>query len=95
MLDRAAIFSSILTRNALRREAHLPLLDVRGSFKREVRQALWREHVEQHHETVRAQVLRDFRERLGSDMLSAGGRWAINAMTHKTLVESFRARRST
>ncbi len=94
MIDRGAIFTSILQRNELRR-GFLPLLDVHAVYRREVEQALWREHVEQHHEEVRAQVLRDYRERLGSEMLSAGGRWAVNTMVTKTLAKSFKARRST
>lgn len=95
MPDRAAIFSSILDRIALRREARLPLLDVRRTFEREVGQALWREHVEQHHAEVRAHVVDDLRQRLGREPLSTGGRWAVNALTNKALVESFRARRRT
>ena len=92
MPDRSAIFSSILTRNALRREAHLPLLDVRQTFDREVEQALWRAHVGQHVETVRAQVWARRRAHHGPTWgLSAGGRWAVNAEVRAILRESFQA----
>ena len=74
MTDRGAILTNILIRQNLRREAKLPLLDVRREYERIVEQARWREHVDQHYEEGRAQVLRDYRERLGSEMLSAGGR---------------------
>ena len=93
MVDRAAIFSSILARNALRRGAQLPQLDVRATFEREVEHALWIEHVERHHAEVRAQVLDDLRQRFGREPLSAGGRWAISALTQKALVERYRAHR--
>ena len=89
MADPGAIFTDILTRRHLRREAKLPLLDVHVVYRREVEQALWREHVRQHHEEVRAQVFDDLRQRLGREPLSAGGRWAVNAMVTKTLAESF------
>ena len=95
LVDRAAIFADILARNALRRGAQLPQLDVRATFEHEVEQALWREHVEQHHAEVRAQVLDDLRKRLGREPLSAGGRWAINALTQKALVKRYRAQRPT
>ena len=95
MADRGAIFADVLARNALRREAKLPLLDVRREYERIVEQALWREHVERHYEEVRAQVLDDLRKRLGREPLSAGGRWAVAALVTKALAESFRAGRST
>src|SRR4051812_31000799 len=38
-VDEAAILTSIWIRNRLRREAHLPLLSVRGTFERECAQA--------------------------------------------------------
>lgn len=94
MPDRAAIFADILTRNALRREARLPLLNVRATFEREVNRALWIEHVHEHLETVRAEVLRIEREKRGSTFPeSGGGHWIIAARVRATLIETFRARR--
>ena len=95
LVDRAAILTDILARQHLRREARLPLLDVRREYKVSVTSALWAEHVEQHGATTRARVLDDLRQRLGREPLSAGGRWAIATRTMKLLRESFRAQRST
>ena len=92
MIDRAEIFRCILAKNALRREALLPLLDVRQIYEREIKLARWLEHVEEHGERVRAEVLRSHRIKYGSDYpSSAGGRWAINALTWKALEASFRS----
>ena len=91
-IDRSAIFSDILRRNVLRREAHLPLLDVRTTYDGEVEQALWRAHLAQHHAAVREEVLADLRAEHGAGFGgSTGGRWAINALTHTRLRERFRS----
>lgn len=96
MVDRAAIFSSILARNDLRRNSHLPLLDVRRTYEVEVERALWVEHVRDHHEIVRAEVLRVEREKQGPTFpQSGGGWWIVAAKVQATLAERFRARRST
>lgn len=89
--DRAAIFADILGRNQLRREAKLPLLDVRATYAREVEQGLWRAHVEQHQATVRVEVWSRYRAKHGPDWgFSAGGRWAVAAEVHKLLRARFR-----
>ena len=96
LIDRSAIFSSILARNALRREAKLPLLNVRSEYERIVDLALWRAHVERNHEVTTATLLRELRAKQGPNFpQSAGGRWALNALVAKNLKESFEARRST
>jgi hypothetical protein len=41
MLDRAALLINILNRNALRREAKLPALDIAAEYERAVAQANW------------------------------------------------------
>ena len=93
MIDRATVFTDILARQQLRREAKLPLLDVRHEYTRIVEWKLWKEHVEQHGAEVRARVLDDLTRRFGHEPQSAGGRWALNALTHKALRESFNADR--
>ena len=94
MPDRAAIFTGILARNALRREAQLPQLNVRVTFESEVDRALWVEHVLDHLETVQAEVLRVERETRGPTFPeSAGGHWIVAARVRATLVETFWARR--
>lgn len=91
LVDRAAIFASILTRNALRREAHLPLLDVRVTYERELAQALWRAHVNEHYEAVRAEVVARLRARFGKRWGgSAGARWHVEIETDRELRRRFR-----
>lgn len=90
-IDRGAIFSDLLRRQVLRREARLPLLDVRAEYHRAVEQALWRRHVELNHERVRAAVLAQLRakhgERFGG---SWGGRMAVSLLAQQALQNSFR-----
>ena len=95
LVDRAAIFSSILARNALRREAQLPQLNVRATFEREVEHRLWAEFVAEHGERVHAEVLAERRAKFGPDYpLSAGGRMGVAALVQRALVERYHARRS-
>jgi hypothetical protein len=59
MVDRAAIFAELTKRNAVRREAKLPLLDLHDEFEHAVSLALWDEAWEQHADElsrIRAEV---------------------------------------
>ena len=89
-IDRAKILEALLQRNALRREAHLPLLDVTAVYRREVEQARWREHVNAFYAGVHAAVLGRYRVQYGPAWGgSTGGRWAVQAEVSKLLRESF------
>lgn len=89
-VDAAAILASIWARNALRREAQLPLLSVRATFEREWRQARWSAHVEQHYAATRERVLAEQRARYGQGWgISVGGRWGAHLLTMKILQASF------
>jgi len=89
-IDSSAILTSILQRQALRREAHLPLLNIRAEYERAVQQARWLAHVEEHGETVRAQVLAELRFRHGPQFgYSVGGLWTVWLRTEKRLREMF------
>lgn len=88
--DRGAIFSNILQRQALRREAQLPLLNIRVEYERAVEQARWRAHVEQCGEAIRAQVLAELRAKNGPQFGgSVGGMWAVRILASKRLREMF------
>ena len=94
MVDRAAIFADVLKRNALRREASLPLLAVRPVYLKEVARAAWTEFVAQHEGEVRALVLKQQRQRRGQAWpTSTGGRWALDILTARELSARFSARR--
>ena len=89
-LNKAAIFTEITRRNALRREAGLPLLDVRAEFDHGVALARWEEyqavcdaHADLRAE-IQAEVIEELRRSTGRDhRLSVGGRWAIAARTQQ------------
>ena len=85
-IDRASIFSDLCCRNALRREAHLPLLNVPVEYARLVDVAKWSYIVEHHYAETRAEVLAGLRATRGPDFgNSAGGRWMIEIFTERTL----------
>ncbi|MHB2205360.1 hypothetical protein [Methylobacterium sp. CM6257] len=89
-VDAAAILASIWARNALRREAQLPLLPVRATFEREWRQARWSVHVEQHYAATRERVLAEKRPKHGQGWeLSVRGGWGAHLLTMKILRASF------
>jgi hypothetical protein len=48
MIDKAAIFTELTRRNAIRRQAQLPLLDMRDEFDRAVEYASWKVVCEEH-----------------------------------------------
>ena len=90
-VDAAEILNAIWAKNALRREAGLPLWPVRETFERELCQARWRAHVDEHYEVTRARVVAELRfhhsNRFGG---SASGRWMIEALAARALRETFR-----
>ncbi|MBD0275471.1 MAG: hypothetical protein ICV73_26520 [Acetobacteraceae bacterium] len=89
-LERATIFAELTRRNALRREAGLPLLDLRREFDHEVALARWDEYqavCDAHADlraAIQAEVVDELRRKTGRDhRLSAGGRWLIAARTRE------------
>ena len=91
MVDKAGIFTDLTRRNALRREAKLPLLDIQAEFVHAVEVATWREAREEHAgdiARIREQAEADFRQRHCADGgLSAGGRWAINYEIMRRIID--------
>ena len=86
MTDRAQIFTELTKRNALRREAGLPLLNLREELEYQVTLDLWRAWVAvcEAHDGLRNEI----RERIlaeylaeGRTMQSAGGRWLVETRT--------------
>ena len=76
MVDTVAILSTIWARNALRREAHLPLWPVRETYEREIRQARWSAHVAANAGDVRERIVARLRAEKGPGWgYSAGARW--------------------
>jgi hypothetical protein len=92
-IDRASLFTSILERNALRREAKLPLLPVRETFETEVRIAEWHAFCEQHAQAVWDEILGEKRRTYADWGNSAGGQLYLRVMTTKALRERFAQQR--
>lgn len=90
-VNRAAIFTELCRRNALRREAQLPRLDLRAEYERLVAVETWRLICEAHYTRTRAEVLAEKRAQHGPGWgLSAGGRWAVEIFTAQRLRERYR-----
>ena len=89
-IDQASIFSELCRRIALRREAHLPLLNVPVEYARLVDVAEWSYIVEHHYAATQAEVFAALRATRGPDFgNSAGGRWMIEIFTERTLRERY------
>ncbi len=87
-MDNGAIFTELTRRNALRREAGLPLLDLRAEFAHAVAWARWLEYeavCEAHKDlfaAIQAEVAEELLRATGSDhRQSMGGRWLIGVRT--------------
>lgn len=89
-MDKAAIFTGLTERNALRREHRLPPLDPRTEYDRLVALARWQEyaavcdvHAHRRREIAEA-VLAEFRATRGPGWgASAGGRWMVNTVAQQ------------
>ncbi len=94
-MDPAEILTSVLKRNALRREAKLPLLPIRETFRKEVLAAEWRLFCQEHAQAIWDEILAEKRRTDPDWGNSAGGMMALRLMTRKVLQERFaRERRS-
>ena len=90
MVDKAAIFAELTQRNALRREAKLPLLNLRAEFVHAVEVAAWREACQKHTDDIariKIEALADLRRRYGDSFgYSVGGHWAISIEVFKRIL---------
>lgn len=89
MTDRAAIFTDLTKRNALRRAGGLPPLDIRAEYAYECALAAWKEWEEKVaaqgtlYADMQAQVLTELRKTRGDDTFpqTMGGRLLVEALT--------------
>ena len=92
-IDRSAIFLNLCFRQKIRREASLPLLDLKAEYDHSViiaeaarQRAMRKQYVPQ----VRAEVLAEMRERYGPDWGNCwSGRLALGALVDKRLFERY------
>ncbi|MBL0406837.1 hypothetical protein JKG68_23105 [Microvirga aerilata] len=92
-IDRAAIFLNLCLRNQVRREASLPLLDLKTEYSLAiaVAEAAQRRAIRQQYEPqVRAEILAEMRERYGPDWGNCwSGRLALGALMDKVFRERY------
>lgn len=94
MVDRGALFTGLLKRNALRLEAGLSPLNIRVELAHEVALAVENKFIDFPEEhtpqrlLIRDQVTIDLRARYGSEFgYTLAGRWAINHETNRRFSE--------
>ena len=85
MIDKATIFAELTRRNAIRRQAQLPLLDMRNEFHRAVEFSRWKTVCEEHSDQMRSEVIAELSKAFGGEPQSTGGRWAVSVLTLKRL----------
>jgi hypothetical protein len=84
MVDKAAIFMELTIRNAVRRDAKLPLLDLRTEFEYAVSLAVWKEGRERFDceiPRIKQEVVAELQRTRGPEFdeyRSAGARWLIS-----------------
>lgn len=89
-IDRAAVFKAILDRQALRRDARLPVLDVPTEYRRALELALWQRHVALHLDQARRRVLGRQRAKYGLKWPSSwGGKVMFLALVQRELAAGF------
>lgn len=92
-VDKAAIFKELCCRNQLRREARLPLLDLRAEYNHVVmiaEAARLRAIREPYVSQVRAEILDRMRAKYGPHWPSdSGGRWMLMGLVRKAVLDRF------
>ncbi len=90
-IDCAAIFQNLCVRQKIRREASLPLLDLKAEYRHAIavaEAAQQRAIREPYRSQVRAEILAEMRERYGPDWGNCwSGRLALGALVDKVLAE--------
>ena len=92
-IDRSAIFLNLCARNQIRREARLPLLDIKAEYRNAItvaearqRRAIRQQYVPE----IKAEILAEMRERHGPDWGNCwSGRLALGALVDKLLRERY------
>jgi hypothetical protein len=89
-MDKAAIFTDLTHRNALRKKHGLPLLDLRAEYAHQIwiakRRQYWAacdEHADER-EAIHRQVLAEYRAKHGGNFPSTTfGHWAVGLATNE------------
>ena len=93
-MSKASIFEELCSRNALRRESGLPLLDMRAEYERGLRREAFAEYQRQRVEhqaefkRIQAEVLAELQAEHGPRFGgSPSGHYAVNMRSEKRFVE--------
>lgn len=97
MTDRAQIFTELTKRNALRREAGLPLLNLRQELEYQIALDRWKawEAICEAHADLRAEIRERVRAEYldkGSTLQSTGGRVLLDIKTEAAFVDELARR---
>ena len=88
-IDRSAIFLNVCVRQKIRREARLPLLDLKSEYHAAIAMAeaaQQRALGEPYQSQVRAEILNEMRALYGPHWPSdSGGRWMLMGLVRKAL----------
>lgn len=89
-INKVAIFAAILRRNGLRREAHLPLLDVLAVYHGEVAyRRSWALH-DTYYPALRVEVTERLTAERGSEFIrTRSGAWMVHVEVTRLLRERF------
>jgi hypothetical protein len=92
-VDKAAIFKELCCRNQIRREARLPLLDLRAEYNHAViiaEAARLRAIREQYEPEVRNEIITQMREKHGPHWgKDLGGRYWLGELVRRTIAERY------
>jgi hypothetical protein len=89
-INKVAILATILRRNALRREARLPLLDVLALYRQEVAyRRSWALH-DAYYPALRAEVIERLMVERGSELIrTRSGAWMVHVEATRLLRQRF------
>lgn len=92
--DKVAVLATILRRNALRRKAHLPLLDVLTLYHKELAYRRSWAVYDAHFPAIHDQVVEQLTAERGSEFIrTRSGAWRIHVEATRLLHERFPIRR--
>lgn len=92
-IDRSAIFLNLCARNQIRREAQLPLLDLKAEYAHEVviaeaarRRAMRKQYEPQVREEIITRMRQQHGPHWGKDL---GGRYWLGELVRRTIAERY------
>lgn len=89
-ISKVAILAAILRRNALRRDAHLPLLDVLALYHKELAYQRSRAIHDAHYPALRDEVIKRLTAERGAEFVQTrSGTWRVHVEVTRLLHQRF------